>query len=231
MECGPCPRPLEALRSPVTVVAGPAACFAPHLPPTGLCHTSPVIFERAFDHAARVLDEFRIDQQVLATLEQMADGLTHCFQKRGRVFSCGNGGSLTDAAHFAEELSGRFRNDREPLPAMAFTDPAHLTCVANDYGFEHVFSRMVDAFGHEGDILVVLSTSGRSPNLLRAAEAAKRRGVYVHGFLGRGGGELLTHCDLVVVAPGETSDRIQELHMLALHALIEAVEARLGDGA
>jgi D-sedoheptulose 7-phosphate isomerase len=190
-----------------------------------------VIFDRAFADAARVLDEFRRDPVVLATLAQMADELADCFRRRGRVFSCGNGGSLTDAAHFAEEFSGRFRNDRDPLPAMAFTDPAHLTCVANDYGYEHVFSRMVDAFGHEGDILVLLSTSGRSPNLLRAAEAAKRRGVRVYGFLGKGGGELLPLCDRVVLAPGETSDRIQELHMLALHALIEAVEARLADGA
>ncbi|MCC7434452.1 MAG: SIS domain-containing protein [Methanoregulaceae archaeon] len=190
-----------------------------------------MIFERAFADAAGVLDEFRRDPMVLATLDQMADELADCFRRRGRVFSCGNGGSLTDAAHFAEEFSGRFRNDRDPLPAMAFTDPAHLTCVANDYGYEHVFSRMVDAFGHEGDILVLLTTSGRSPNLLRAAEAAKRRGVQVYGFLGKGGGELQPLCDRVVLAPGVTSDRIQELHMLALHALIEAVEARLADGA
>jgi len=196
-----------------------------------LCHTSTVIFDRAFADAAQVLDEFRSNPTVLGTLEQMADELAECFKRRGRVFSCGNGGSLTDAAHFAEEFSGRFRNDRAPLPAMAFTDPAHLTCVANDYGYEHVFSRMVDAFGHEGDTLVLLSTSGRSPNLLRAAEAAKRRGVHVYGFLGKGGGDLLPLCDRVVLAPGETSDRIQELHMLALHALIEAVEARLADGA
>ncbi len=189
-----------------------------------------MIFERAFGDAATVLDQFRRDPEVLATLEAMADEIAECFGHRGRIFACGNGGSLTDAAHFAEEFTGRFRDERSPLPAMAFTDPAHLTCVANDYGFEFVFSRMVEAFGHSGDILVLLSTSGNSDNLIRAAKAAQFRGVRTYGFLGRGGGDLAPMCDRVVMAPGSTSDRIQELHMLALHALIEAVEARLLNG-
>lgn len=142
--------------------------------------------------------------------------------------ACGNGGSLCDAAHFAEELTGRFRADRPALAALALTDPAHLTCVANDFGFEQVFSRLVEALGKQGDVLLALTTSGNSENLVRAAEAARRGGLRVLGFVGRGGGRLAPLCDVVVDAPGETSDRIQEVHMLTLHALIESVEQELG---
>ena len=135
---------------------------------------------------------------------------------------------MSDAAHFAEEFSGRFRNDRPALPVLAFTDAAHITCVANDYGFEFVFSRMVEAFGRPGDVLVLLTTSGNSANLIRAAQSARSMGLVVVGFVGRGGGALAPLCDIAVQAPGETSDRIQEVHMLALHALIESVEAEMG---
>lgn len=134
---------------------------------------------------------------------------------------------MCDAMHFAEEFSGRFRVDREPYPAIALSDPAHLTCVANDYGFDHVFSRQIDALAHEGDVLVLLSTSGNSPNIVLAAEAARRRKAVVLGCLGRGGGAVKGLCDIVLHAPGEGSDRIQELHMMALHAIIEAVEMEM----
>jgi D-sedoheptulose 7-phosphate isomerase len=137
---------------------------------------------------------------------------------------------MCDAMHFAEEWSGRFRHDRPPYAAIALSDPAHMSCVANDYGFEHVFSRQVEALGRKGDVLVLLSTSGKSPNIVLAAETAKRVGVSVIGLLGKGGGEVRPLCDVVIHAPGETSDRIQELHMLALHVLIEMVEAELGHG-
>ncbi len=186
------------------------------------------VFDAAFADAARVLESFRADVNIQTTLEAVASLLAAAFRAGGRVYACGNGGSLCDAAHFAEEFSGRFRNDRDALPAMAFTDSAHLTCVANDYGYEFVFSRMIDAFGQPGDVLVVLSTSGNSPTILRAAESARSKGVTVVGFLGKGGGDVLPLCDHAVVVPGETSDRIQELHMLCLHAVIEAVEHELG---
>ncbi len=139
----------------------------------------------------------------------------------------GNGGSMADAMHFAEEWTGRFRNDRRPFPAMALADPTHLSCVGNDYGFEHVFSRPVEAFANQGDILILLSTSGNSINLERAAEAAKGKGAAVIGFLGRGGGRIAPLCEVVVMATGDTSDRIQEIHMMSLHILIEAVEVVL----
>jgi len=135
---------------------------------------------------------------------------------------------MADAMHFAEEWTGRFRNDRRPLPAMALSDPTHLTCVANDFGFDHVFSRMVEAFARPEDLVILLSTSGNSSNLLKAAEAAKKAQASVVGLLGRDGGKLAPLCDLTLIAPGGRSDRIQELHMLLLHAVIDAVEHRLG---
>ncbi|MCB8931964.1 MAG: SIS domain-containing protein [Fimbriimonadaceae bacterium] len=189
------------------------------------------IFDRAFSDAAQALASFRADPEIQSSLLEIAEALTEVLRKRGRVLVCGNGGSLADAMHFAEEWSGRFRGDRPAYPVLALSDPTHLTCVANDFGFEHVFSRQVEAFGHEGDLLIVLSTSGHSANIVEAAEAGRRRGMRVVGFLGKGGGRVRGLCDWCIVAPGETSDRIQELHMLALHVLIEVVEEALGHGA
>jgi len=188
------------------------------------------VFKDSFQEAANCLEQFRADPAVLAALRSLAKRLTECFRNGGKVLIAGNGGSMTDAMHFAEEWTGRFRNERRPFPALALSDPSHLTCVANDYGFEFVFSRMVQAFAGPADILILLTTSGHSPNLLRAAEAGREAGCHVVGFLGKGGGKLLPLCDTVVMAPGQTSDRIQELHMMALHILIEAVEAQLGAG-
>jgi D-sedoheptulose 7-phosphate isomerase len=131
---------------------------------------------------------------------------------------------MCDAMHFAEEWTGRFRKDREPLPAIALSDPAHLTCAANDFGFDEVFARSILAFGHPADLLIALSTSGNSTNVLRAVEAAKSRRMKVFGLLGKDGGKVKPHCDLCLVAPGNTSDRIQEIHMMVLHILIESVE-------
>jgi D-sedoheptulose 7-phosphate isomerase len=185
------------------------------------------IFENSFKDAAECLREYRTDASVMATLNGLAERLHRVFEDGGKVLIAGNGGSMADAIHFAEEWTGRFRNDRKPYPAMALADAAHLTCVANDYGFEVVFSRMVQAFAKPGDLLILLSTSGNSPNLLLAAGAGRESGCHVVGFLGKGGGKLLPLCDTVVMAPGTTSDRIQELHMISLHVLIEAVEALL----
>ena len=134
---------------------------------------------------------------------------------------------MSDAMHFAEEWSGRYRSERPPLPAIAFSDPGHMSCVANDYGFAEVFSRQVQALGKENDLLLLLSTSGNSPNLLRAAEEARERGVTTVGLLGKGGGKLLPFCDIPIVVPGSTSDRIQELHIKIIHIVIETVERRL----
>lgn len=187
----------------------------------------PTLFDRAFSEAAACLDDLRGDQTLLAGLETLADQLTACFLRGDKVLVAGNGGSMADAAHFAEEWTGRFRSDRRPWPVLALSEPGHLTCVGNDYGFDHVFERGVRAFARQGDIVLLLSTSGRSRNLVLAAGAAKSAGSLVVGFVGRGGGELAPVCDLALHFPGEAPERIQELQMLALHALIEVVEARL----
>lgn len=183
--------------------------------------------EHALSEAARALDAFRNDPETAASMEAIARAVVAAFKVRGRVLACGNGGSMCDAMHFAEEFSGRFREDREPYPAIALSDPAHLTCVANDYGFENVFARQVEALGHEGDVLLVLSTSGNSPSIVKAAHAAKSRGMIVVGCLGQGGGAVGPLCDIALRAPSTRSDRIQELHMLALHAIIESVEREM----
>lgn len=185
-------------------------------------------FEKGFSEAAILLNRLRDDARILDTLGEMAGRILSTFEADGKVLVCGNGGSMADAMHFAEEWTGRFRADRRPYPVLALGDPTHLTCVGNDYGFDQVFERLVRALGRPGDTLLVLSTSGNSRNLVLAAEAGRQQGVAVLGLLGRGGGDLLALCDVAAVMPGETSDRIQELHMLALHCLIEAVEGRLG---
>ncbi len=181
--------------------------------------------EAAFSEAERLLPLF---QEQGPQLDRVIATLVACFQMEGKLMTAGNGGSLADAMHVAEEFTGRFRRDRRPLPAISLADPTHMSCVANDYGFEHVFSRPIEALAKEGDVVLLLSTSGNSANLVLAAHAARAARATVVGFLGRGGGELASLCDIVVMAPGETSDRIQELHMMALHAIIEAVEVELG---
>jgi D-sedoheptulose 7-phosphate isomerase len=146
----------------------------------------------------------------------------------GKLLACGNGGSMCDAMHFAEEWTGRFRKDRAALPAIAFSDPSQLTCIANDFGYEAVFARSVEAYGRRGDVLVVLSTSGNSPNIERACDAARERGITVVGLLGKGGGRVKEKVDVAIVVPrATTSDRIQEVHIKCLHIAIEAVEREL----
>ncbi len=180
-----------------------------------------------FHDARAALDAFIADDANLARLETVAGVIADAFNSSGKVLACGNGGSACDAMHFCEELTGRFRHDRKPLPAIACIDPGHITCTANDYGFEHVFSRWVEALARPGDVLIVLSTSGNSENVVRAAGAARELGVTTLALLGRDGGRLAGACDHQWIVPGDTPDRIQELHMLILHALVERVETVL----
>ena len=157
-----------------------------------------------------------------------AETIAAALRSGGKVLTCGNGGSLCDATHFAEELTGRFRRDRNPLPAIAINDPAHLTCVANDYSFGEVFSRYVDALGRSGDVLAAFSTSGNSENVVAAVRAAKAKGMMVIGFTRAGDNQLSRLSDVVIAVPHEGySDRIQEMHITAVHIIIEAVEALL----
>jgi D-sedoheptulose 7-phosphate isomerase len=175
--------------------------------------------------ARTVLDRFTADPSTAPVLERAARLLATCLQQGGKVLSCGNGGSLCDAQHFAEELSGRYRQDRPALAAIALTDAAHLTCVANDYGFEFVFSRYVQALGRPGDVLLAISTSGQSPNVLRAAEAAKAAGMLVVSLTGKDGGALAGLSDVEIRVPHTGyADRIQEVHVKVIHVLLRLIE-------
>ncbi|MEO1278822.1 MAG: SIS domain-containing protein [Planctomycetota bacterium] len=186
----------------------------------------------AFQNAKLALEAFMADDRNVTTLERAADLAAGSLREGGKVLACGNGGSACDAMHFCEELTGRFRNDRPALAAVSLTDVGHITCVANDYGYDEVFARGVQALGKPGDVLVAMSTSGNSPNVIRAVEEAGKIGMRTIGLLGRDGGALAGACDLEWIIPGvpidtPTADRIQEVHMLILHALVEGVERRL----
>jgi D-sedoheptulose 7-phosphate isomerase len=164
----------------------------------------------------------------LIFIEKTALLIADCFRNHRKLLIAGNGGSLCDAMHFAEELTGQFRKLRPALPAIALADPGHLSCVSNDMGFESVFSRGVEALGMPGDLLAVLTTSGNSLNLIRSVEAAQKRGMKTIGFLGKTGGKLKGLCDLEWIVSGFTfSDRVQEAHMAAIHIIIEMVEKEL----
>ncbi len=182
----------------------------------------------SFEEAQRTLAAFLADPECLAGVKRFADAAEKTLRAGGLLMSCGNGGSMCDAMHFAEEWTGRFRKDRRALAAIAFSDPSHLTCIANDFGYDEVFAREVEAYGKKGDLLLAISTSGASPNVLRAAKVARERGITVVGLLGKGGGALKSLCDVAIVVPeATTSDRIQELHIKVIHITIEAVERRL----
>ncbi len=182
----------------------------------------------ALDEAAAALDQLRANDAMLARIEQAGELLAATFTDGGRIYSCGNGGSMCDAMHFAEELTGRFRDDRPGYAALAISDPGHLSCVGNDYGYEQVFARFVRAHGRPGDALLAISTSGSSKNVLAAAQAAREQQMKVIALTGRDGTPLASLADLAIVTPGgRYADRVQELHIKVIHILIELVERRL----
>ena len=182
----------------------------------------------SFDEALRTLQAFIQAPEGLSNVERFVEAAARTLQAGGLLMSCGNGGSMCDAMHFAEEWTGRFRHDRAALPAIAFSDPSQLTCMANDFGFDEVFARSVAAYGKKGDLLVAISTSGDSPNILKAIEVAKKKGITVVGLLGKGGGKAKSLVDIPIVVPrATTSDRIQEIHIKVLHIAIEAVEREM----
>jgi D-sedoheptulose 7-phosphate isomerase len=175
--------------------------------------------------ARTVLDQFLANEANLTCIAQAAELLATSLRSGGKALSCGNGGSLCDAQHFAEELSGRYRHDRPALAAIALTEASHMTCVANDYGFEFVFSRFVQALGRPGDVLLAISTSGNSPNILNAAEAARAAGMHVISLTGKNGGKLADLSDVEIRVPHfGFADRIQEVHIKVIHILIMLIE-------
>ncbi|KAB0548827.1 D-sedoheptulose 7-phosphate isomerase [Pseudomonas argentinensis] len=178
--------------------------------------------------AQRALEAFIGSEQTLANIERAGDLLVSSFEARGKVFSCGNGGSMCDAMHFAEELTGRYRKNRPGIAAVSISDASHISCVANDFGYDHIFSRYVESHGREGDVLLAISTSGKSPNVVKAAEAAKALGIKVIALTGKPGSLLESLADVCICAPGgDFADRTQELHIKVIHILIELVERRL----
>ncbi|MDU0370835.1 D-sedoheptulose 7-phosphate isomerase [Hymenobacter endophyticus] len=189
-----------------------------HTSLTDLIHTE-------LTEAQTVLERFVQEPANLAAIEQAARLVAASLDAGGKVLTCGNGGSLCDAQHFAEELTGRYRQNRRALAAIALTEASHMSCVANDFGYDHVFSRFVEALGRPGDVLLAISTSGNSPNVLRAAEAARAAGMHVVSLTGKDGGQLAGISDVEIRVPHTGyADRIQEIHIKAIHIMIMLIE-------
>jgi len=186
------------------------------------------LIKQEFTEASNVLQEFISDEKNFIRIQSAGTMLVSAFRSKNKVISCGNGGSMCDAMHFAEELTGRFRNDRPALPAVAISDPSYLSCVANDYGFEKVFSRYLEAFACPGDVLLAISTSGNSKNVIEAIQTAKAKGMKVIGLTGKDGGYMASLCDVEIRAPHSAyADRAQEIHIKVIHSLILFVEKNL----
>lgn len=185
------------------------------------------LIEQSVDDAIRAATLLKSPEGI-AFIERAAELIADCFKRGGKILVAGNGGSLCDAMHFAEELTGQFRQKRPALPAIALADAGHMSCVANDMGFDSVFARGVEALGRPGDLFIALTTSGNSQNLLSATIQAKGQGLTTLAFLGKTGGKMKGLADLEWIVSGFSySDRIQEAHMAAIHIIIEMVEQHL----
>jgi len=192
--------------------------------------------EAALDYARKHLAASRDafakaaeDADFIASLGKIAAGMAACLKRGGKILLCGNGGSAADAQHIAGELLSRYEFDRAPLAAVALTtDTSVLTAIGNDYGYEQVFERQVEGLGRRGDVLIALSTSGRSPNILRALEAAKKRGLVTIGFTGEAGGDMATRCEFILRAPSDKTPVIQQIHITAAHVICGLIERSVG---
>jgi D-sedoheptulose 7-phosphate isomerase len=182
------------------------------------------VIHSALEESARVTLALR---ELAPAVVRTADRMAAAFRAGNRLYACGNGGSACDAMHLVEELVARYRRERPGLPAHHLLDAATLTCWSNDYDFASVFRRQVEAMVRPGDVLVAISTSGGSANVIAAAEAARERGTVVVGLLGRGGGTLAALCDEALVVPADATERIQEAHITLIHLLCELVEREL----
>ena len=186
------------------------------------------LIKKNFLEAQEMLQRFIADESGIKAVEAAGSLMAEAIRKGNKIISCGNGGSMCDAMHFAEELSGRFREDRKALPAVSISDASHISCVGNDYGYEFIFSRYVEALGREGDVLLAISTSGNSANVINAVEAARQRGMKVVGLTGKDGGKMAKMCDVEIRAPHSPyADRAQEIHIKVIHSLIHYVEVSL----
>ncbi|MCC6702726.1 MAG: D-sedoheptulose 7-phosphate isomerase [Fluviicola sp.] len=180
-----------------------------------------------FTQALEVLQKFN-NEENFQKIEKAGELMVEAIKNQGKIISCGNGGSMCDAMHFAEELTGRYRENRPGIAAMSISDPSHLSCVANDYGYDFVFSRYIESVGKAGDVLLAISTSGNSKNVLLAIEAAKQKGMKVVGLTGKDGGKMAGICDVEIRAPhAPFADRAQEIHIKVIHSLIDHIERQL----
>lgn len=181
-----------------------------------------------FEESLQKLNEFVENSENLQNIEKAAVMIVMSLESGGKIFSCGNGGSMCDAMHFAEELSGSFREKRKPIPAIAISDPSHITCTANDFGFDYVFSRYIQALGSSKDTLLAISTSGNSKNIVEVAKTAKSKKMKVIALTGKNGGILKDYADIEIRAPySDYSDRVQEIHIKIIHSIINFIENNL----
>ncbi len=180
--------------------------------------------KKSFLAGKKLLDEFITDDDNFKKITIICEKIVESLNSGGKVIISGNGGSLTDSMHFAEEFTGRFRSNRRALPAISLSDPSHITCVANDFGFDYIFSKGIEAYGNKNDIYIGLSTSGNSKNIINAFNKAKELGLTTISLLGKDGGEIKSTTDIEFIINGKTSDRIQEIHMFILHTIVEGVE-------
>ena len=180
-----------------------------------------------FKEALEILQKFNTESNI-QKISDAGDLMVEAIRNGKKIISCGNGGSMCDAMHFAEELTGRYRDDRPGIAAISISDPSHITCVGNDYGFEFIFSRFVESVGQEGDVLLGISTSGNSKNVLNAIEAAKKKGMKIVGLTGKDGGKIADLCDVEIRAPHSNyADRAQEIHIKVIHSFIDHIERTL----
>jgi D-sedoheptulose 7-phosphate isomerase len=178
--------------------------------------------------AQKVLNDFIGSEENLKNIEKVANLMSEAIKNGKKIISCGNGGSHCDAMHFAEELSGRYRENRESLAAIAISDPSHISCVGNDYGFDYIYSRFIEGLGNAGDILLGISTSGNSKNIINATKAAHKKGMKVVILSGKDGGNLAGLADLEIrVQHFGYADRIQEIHIKIIHILIMLIEKKV----
>jgi D-sedoheptulose 7-phosphate isomerase len=186
------------------------------------------IIQQSLRESQDVLAQFLSDPSKLDAIEKAADCLVDALQQGKKILSCGNGGSHCDAMHFAEELSGRYRENRPALAAMAISDPSHITCVSNDFGYNYIYSRFIEGLGNQGDVLVGISTSGQSANIIEAVKAAQEKGMKVVLLTGKDGGALAGMGAIEIrVNHFGFADRIQEIHIKVIHILIQLIEAKI----
>jgi D-sedoheptulose 7-phosphate isomerase len=182
-----------------------------------------------FEEAHQLLTTLLNDPSFFSTIEKAGEAMSTAIKSGRKIISCGNGGSMCDAMHFAEELTGRYRNDRPSIAAISISDPSHISCVGNDYGYQYIFSRYLQGVGNSGDVLLAISTSGNSANVVEAAKTAREKGITVVGLTGKDGGKLAPLCDVEVRVPWfQYADRVQEIHIKVIHALIDYIEKNIG---